>query len=102
MLRYQKLRQSLNEQAMHFEIILNKLSPDILKERLALIRDKDKEELLADDQSIFHNILKAKGLLQFLKEEAPPADELMQSTKKRLTKKIKENISPNRAQNDLS
>jgi uncharacterized membrane protein YgaE (UPF0421/DUF939 family) len=79
---------------MHFEIILNKLSPEILKERLALIRDKDKEELLADDQSIFHNILKAKGLLQFLKEEAPPARGINAIYKEKVNKEDKrEHIS---------
>ena len=59
MLKYQKLRQQLNEQAMHFEIMLNKMNPEILKERVKLIS----EDALADETSIFNRILKEKGIL---------------------------------------
>lgn len=48
---------------MHFEIMLNKLSPSILKERLTILRDKDREELMKDNATVFSRILKEKGLL---------------------------------------
>lgn len=59
MLKYYKLRQQLNEQAMHFEIMLNKMNPEILKERVKLIS----EDALADETSIFNRILREKGIL---------------------------------------
>jgi hypothetical protein len=42
MLRHKHLRSKLNEQALHFEILLNKMNPEILKERMTLIREDDK------------------------------------------------------------
>ena len=63
MLRYKHLRAKLHEQAIHFEILINKINPEILKERMTLIRDDDKQELLADDMSVFNRILREKGLL---------------------------------------
>ncbi len=63
MLHYKHIRAKLNGQALHFEIMLNKMNPEILKERLSVIREDDKQELLADDMSVFNRILKEKGLL---------------------------------------
>ena len=48
---------------MHFEIMLNKISPEILKERLTILRDKDREELVKDHGTVFSRILKQKGIL---------------------------------------
>jgi hypothetical protein len=42
MLRHKHFRSKLNEQALHFEILLNKMNPEILKERMTLIREDDK------------------------------------------------------------
>ena len=39
------------------------MNPEILKERMNLIREDDKEELLADDMSVFNRILREKGLI---------------------------------------
>ena len=64
MLNYKHLRATLNEQAMHFEIMLNRMNPDILRERMALMRDDDKDELLGDDTNVFNRILKHKGILK--------------------------------------
>lgn len=60
--RCERVKGQLNEQAMHFEVLLNRLSPEILRERMQVVGDKEKEDILVDDQSIFHRILKAKGL----------------------------------------
>jgi len=43
--------------------MLNKMNPEILKERMILIREDDKQELLSDDMSVFNRILREKGLL---------------------------------------
>ena len=48
---------------MHFEIMLNKINPQILKERLVILRDKDREELIKDNSTIFSRILREKGIL---------------------------------------
>ena len=59
------MRGQLNEQAMHFELLLNRLAPEILRERMDVcMGDKEREEILADDDSVFHRILKAKGLFK--------------------------------------
>ena len=63
MLRYKHIRAKLHEQAIHFEILINKMNPGILKERMSLIREDDKQELLADDMSVFNRILREKGLI---------------------------------------
>ena len=57
------LQASLEEQAVHFEIMLNKISPAILKERFTILRDKDRDELLKDHATVFSRILKEKGIL---------------------------------------
>ena len=57
------LQASLEEQAVHFEIMLNKISPAILKDRLTILRDKDRDELLKDNATVFSRILKEKGIL---------------------------------------
>lgn len=44
--------------------MLNRMSPDILRERMALMRDDDKDELLGDDTNVFNRILKHKGILK--------------------------------------
>lgn len=78
----------LNEQAMHFELLLNKLSPEILQERLLVLPDR--EALMQDSLSVFHRILKAKGLIPDASAEAVPyqishnskqQDELLQMMK---------------------
>ena len=61
--RYEMLQAQLEEQAVHFEIMLNKISPNILKERLTILRDKDREELVKDHGTVFSRILKEKGIL---------------------------------------
>ena len=42
LLRHKQLRAKLHEQSIHFEIMLNKMNPEILKERMTLIREDDK------------------------------------------------------------
>jgi hypothetical protein len=53
----------MEEQAVHFEIMLNKINPQILKERLVILRDKDREELIKDNSTVFSRILREKGIL---------------------------------------
>jgi len=43
--------------------MLNKISPAILKDRLTILRDKDREEMLKDNATVFSRILKEKGIL---------------------------------------
>jgi hypothetical protein len=63
-LRYERLRHEQREQAVHFELLLNKLSPEILHERVfCLMRESERQELLADEESVFRRILKAKGVI---------------------------------------
>jgi len=42
LLTQKHIRAKINEQAVHFEIMLNKMNPEILKERMTLIREDDK------------------------------------------------------------
>jgi hypothetical protein len=53
---------------MHFELLLNKLSPEILQERLFVLPDRD--AIMQDNMSVFHRILKAKGLIPDASNEA--------------------------------
>lgn len=39
MKRYRKINSKLNEQAIHFEILINKKRPDLLNERLAGVKN---------------------------------------------------------------
>ena len=42
--------------------MLNKLEGKQLRERVEIMSDKEKQELLQDEDSVFHRILKAKGV----------------------------------------
>ena len=48
---------------MHLEIMLNKINPLILKDRLTILRDKDREEVMKDNTTVFSRILREKGIL---------------------------------------
>jgi hypothetical protein len=36
----------MHEQALHFEIMLNKMNPEILKERLGVMKEEERAEFL--------------------------------------------------------
>jgi len=73
--------------------MLNKMNPDILKERMTLIREDDKQELLADDMSVFNRILKEKGLIS--KYQLTGGDADFERATGAENSNSKENESPN-------
>ena len=90
------IRAKINEQAIHFEIMLNKMNPEILKERMILIREDDKQELLSDDMSVFNRILREKGLLTKYQMTGAGDPEFERAVD---NSNFKENFSPNNTNN---
>ncbi len=73
---------------MHFELLLNKLSPEILQERLFVLPDRD--AIMQDNMSVFHRILKAKGLIPDASNEAQPLAQPVQQNQEELIKMMHE------------
>ena len=42
---------------------MSKLSPEIVRERVSLMRESDREKMLADDEGVLRRILIAKGII---------------------------------------
>eukprot|EP00347_Sterkiella_histriomuscorum_P016804 403351791 len=66
MQRYKKIDHKLNEQAIHFEIMINKLNKDQLKEKMekvSIAQVGDPSELFTD-KNIFNTILQSKGVIK--------------------------------------
>ena len=64
MKNYKKLNAKLNEQAIHFEILINKMRPDLLNERLKTMTALARPDVRRVDADIVTDILKEKGILK--------------------------------------
>lgn len=64
MKRYRKLNSKLNEQAIHFEILINKMRPDLLNERLKSMGPLSRPDIRRVEGDIVVDILKEKGVIK--------------------------------------
>jgi hypothetical protein len=62
--RYERIKGELVEQGMHYELILRRMEAGELKDRMEVLTGREREEIEGDEESTFHRILKAKGVIK--------------------------------------